>query len=133
VDEPRWMSRALVDAIHADQLRQHGGLRGVRDEHALDSALDRPRNRWAYEPDSDLATLAAAYGFALAKSHAYSDGNKRVAYMVMYTSLGVNGLEIVAPEPEVVRLMVDVASGECDEAGLAEWLRARTERLDLQS
>jgi death-on-curing protein len=130
VDEPRWISRRMVDAIHADQLQQHGGLRGVRDEHALESALDRPRNKWAYEPECDLAALAAAYGFSLARSHAYSDGNKRVAYMVMYTFLGVNGLDILAPEPEVVRLVVDLASGECDESELAEWLRSHTKPFE---
>ena len=112
-----------VDAMHYDQLQQHGGPFGIKDENALESALARPRHKWAYEPESDLCALAAAYGYGLANNHAYSDGNKRIAFVAMYTFLGVNGWEILAPEPQVVQLMVDVASGMCDEVELATWLR----------
>lgn len=123
VAEPRWLSRKLVDAIHLDQLRQHGGAAGVRDDHALESALARPRNRWAYRPDSDLATLAAAYGYGLAANHGYNDGNKRVAFMAMYVFLGLNGQELEAPETEVVEVMLALAAGDLGEAELADWLR----------
>ncbi|NIP87774.1 MAG: type II toxin-antitoxin system death-on-curing family toxin, partial [Gammaproteobacteria bacterium] len=78
------MRRRDCDAIHRDQLRQHGGVPGVRDENALESALARPRNKWAYDPDADLAALAAAYGYGLATNHGYNDGNKRIAFMAMY-------------------------------------------------
>jgi death on curing protein len=117
-----WLDRATVDAIHYDQLRQHGGLRRIKDENALESALARPRNRLAYEPGSDLFTLAAAYGFGLATNHAYNDGNKRVAFMVMYVFLGMNGWVIDAAEADVVPLMLDVAAGKCEEVRLADWL-----------
>ncbi len=120
---PVWLRRSDSDAIHFDQLRQHGGIPGVRDENALESALVRPRNRLAYEPDSDLAVLAAAYGYGLATNHGYSDGNKRVAFMAMYVFLGLNGWEIEAPEPEIVRLMLALADGRLDEKQLAVWLR----------
>jgi death on curing protein len=110
--------------MHYELLVRHGGLRGLRDENALESALARPRNRWEYEPDADLCTLAAAYGFALARSHCYADGNKRIALAAVYTFLGVNGLELDAPEPEVVRMLVDLASGEIEETQFASWLRA---------
>lgn len=119
----------MADAIHFDQLQQHGGIRGTRDENALESALARPRNRWAYEPESDLATLAAAYGYGLLMSHGFSDGNKRIAFLVMYTFLGLNGMEIVAAEADVVHLMLDVTSHRSDEAGLAAWLRAHLEPM----
>lgn len=112
-----------VDAMHYDQLQQHGGPFGIKDENALESALARPRHKWAYEPESDLCALAAAYGYGLANNHAYTDGNKRIAFVAMYTFLGVNGWEILAPEPQVLRLMVDVASNMCDEVELATWLR----------
>ena len=92
--EPRWLSRRLLDAIHLDQLREHGGSPGVRDENALESALGRPRNRWLYDPASDLATLAAAYGYGLATNHGYVDGNKRVAFMALYTFLALNGWRV---------------------------------------
>lgn len=69
MDEPIWLDRPVVDAVHLDQLREHGGLQGVRDENALESALARAKNKWAYESAPDLATLAAAYGYGLATSH----------------------------------------------------------------
>lgn len=109
--------------MHYDQMQQHGGLFGIKDENALKAALARPRHKRAYEPESDLCALAAAYGYGLATTHGYSDGSKRIAFVAMYTVLFVNGWEIVAAEPEVVRLMLDVASGACDEETLATWLR----------
>ena len=107
-------------------LTQHGGLQGVRDENALEFALARPRDKRAYEPDADLPALAAAYGFGLARNHAFKDGNKRIAFAAMYTFLGLNGLEIEAPEPAVVLVMIDVASSTCSEVQLAVWLREHT-------
>jgi hypothetical protein len=68
--EPRWVTRIVVDAVHFDQIREHGGLPGIRDEEALESALDRRRNKWSYKR-SDLADLAAAYAFGLARNHPY--------------------------------------------------------------
>jgi death on curing protein len=113
----------MVGAIHFDQRQRHGGKRGVRDEGLIQSALARPGSKWAYESRSDLATLAAAYGFGLAKNHGFVDGNKRVAFMVMYVFLGLNGYEINATEEEVVGLMRDVAIGETTEDNLAAWIR----------
>ena len=123
--EPRWVPRLVLDAVHLDQLREHGGLPGLRDENALQSALARPRQKWAYDPDSDFAQLAAAYGFGIASSHPYHDGNKRAAFLAMAIFLGLNGYEIEAQEPEVVTVMVALAAGRLTETELAEWLRAR--------
>jgi death-on-curing protein len=89
----------------------------------LESALDRPPNRYHDDPTADIAALAAAYAVGIAKNHAFIDGNKRTAFQVMYTFLGLNGLRIVASEAAVVNLMVDVATGNIDEAGLAGWCR----------
>jgi death-on-curing protein len=127
--EPVWLSRRMIESIHHQQIRQHGGGYGVRDEGLIDSALTRPQNRWGYSPESDLATLAAAYGFGLTKNHGFVDGNKRVGFMAMYVFLGLNGLEIDAPEEEVVTLMTEVASGGRSEDELAEWLRGRVAPL----
>ena len=113
-------------AVQADQVLQHGGSPGLRDEGLLESALERPRNRWHYEPDSDLVTLAAAYGYGLARNHPFVDGNKRVAFQVMYVFLGLNGTSITASEPDVVQLMLGVAGGSVAERALAEWLRNHT-------
>lgn len=129
-DEPRWVSRAVVDAIHADQIRQHGGAVGMRDDMALHSALDRAPNRWQLAPRSDLAELAAAYAAGIARNHPFVDGNKRTAFQTMFVFLGLNGLRLVAPQPEIVTLFRDVAEGAVDEAGLCEWLRSHTEHRD---
>ena len=121
--EPRWVSRTVVRAIHVDQIRQNGGPAGLRDPGMLESAMERPRNRWHYEPDADLAQIASAYGYGLARNHAFVDGNKRVAFLVMYVFLGLNGYRIEAGEPEVVAVMLGVADGSVEEQTLADWLR----------
>ena len=95
----------------------------MRDDGLIDSALSRPQNRWAYAKDVDLADLAAAYGYGLAKNHGFVDGNKRIGFMAMYVFLRLNGREIEADEPDVVRAMTAVASGEMGEDALASWLR----------
>jgi len=125
--EPRWLNRTVVDAIHADQLRQHGGLAAVRDENALESALARAKQKWSYGDKTDIATLAAAYGFGLARNHPYRDGNKRIAFLAMATFLGINGYEITASDSEVVTAMVALASGKLREPDLAGWLRQHHE------
>lgn len=121
--EPRWLSRVVVDAIHSDQLREHGGLPGIRDETVLESALARPRHRWAYAEERDLATLAAAYGFGLIKNHPYHDGNKRIGFLAIATFLGINGHDLNADDAEVVMEMLAVASGHVSEQALADWIR----------
>jgi len=121
--EPRWLNRTIVDAIHADQLRQHGGLAGIRDETALESALARPKQKWSYGDDRDLATLAAAYGFGLARNHPYRDGNKRIAFLALATFLGINGTELNATDAEVVTTMLSLAEGKLSERQLAGWIR----------
>lgn len=124
--EPRWVSRLVVDAIQTDMLLNHGGVPGLRDEDLLESALARPRQRFTYDATTDLAALAAAYGFGLARNHPYSDGNKRVAFVTMGMFLGLNGLEFTASETEVVTTMVALASGTVDEDTLADWIRLHT-------
>ncbi len=123
MQEPVWLNRRTVDAVHFDQIRQHGGSSGIRDEGALESALSRPRNKWAYEPESDLAALAASYGFGLAKNHAFFDGNKRVAFMAMYIFLGLNGLDLEVSEQQAVQVMLSMASSRINEKEVADWLR----------
>jgi len=126
VNEPRWLSKVSVLAIHSDQIKDHGGSLGLRDRGLLDSALDRPRNRFLHEPESDLYALAASYGFGIARSHPFMDGNKRVAFQAMYLFLGLNGLRIEASEEEVVTLILALASGDLDESELASWLRGQS-------
>ncbi len=124
---PIWLDRLIIEAIHFDQLRLHGGRSGLRDENALESALARPQNRSVYDTTADLAAFAAAYGFGLVSSHPFVDGNKRVGFLAMYVFLALNGVEIEAEEAEVVELMVAVADGRCHETGIAAWLRQHVE------
>lgn len=115
-----------MDAVHLDTLRSHGGLPGIRDENALESALARPRNRWAYSQRVDMAALAATYGYGIARNHPYRDGNKRAAFLCMWVFLGLNGLELEVPEAEAVAILVRLAAGEVTEATLAKWIRSHT-------
>ena len=121
--EPQWLRRAWVDALHFQQLKRFGGLFGVRDEGAIESALARARNQWEYADERDIAALGAAYGFGPTRSHGYSDGNKRVGFVAMAVFLELNGWELEAPEAEVVRIMLAVAAGEASEPELAGWVR----------
>jgi len=117
-----WLTSELVQAIHARQLRLFGGPTGLRDEGALESALGRPVNRAAYgEPD--LAELAAAYAFGIAKNHPFVDGNKRASLLALVTFLGLNNIEFEADEAQAVVMIRGLASGEIDEAGLTRWIR----------
>ncbi len=117
------MSRLVVDAIHADILATHGGLPGAGGNDLLEAALARPQQRYAYEADADLPSLAAAYGFGLARNHPYPDGNKRVAFVVLAVFLGLNSLDFIAEETDVVRTILGMAAGEIEEDDLAEWIR----------
>lgn len=130
--EPRWLVRAAVEAIHESLVRQFGGSHGVRDDGLLESALDRARNRWGYGASADIFDLAASYGVGIAKNHAFVDGNKRTAFQTMYVFLGLNGRRVTAPQPDIVTLMVDVATGSVDEVALAAWLRANTSARDTE-
>lgn len=119
------MERLVVETVQFDLVRAYGGMPGLRDEHGLESALARPRQRLSYEPASDLAALAAAYGYGLARNHPFNDGNKRVAFVTMGVFLGLNGREIEVPETEVVTVMLDLAAGELTQEQLADWIRSR--------
>jgi len=116
--------RVVVEAIHFDQIRTHGGLAGLRDEAALESALARPRNRWAYGRGADVARLAAAYAYGLARSHPFRDGNKRIAFLAAVIFLELNRYVLEATDEDVVARMVALAAGRLTEARLATWIRA---------
>lgn len=120
--EPKWITRDQAVALHSRQLRRFGGAPGLRDEGMLRSALGRPVNRWHYD-SADVCDLAAAYGFGLAKNHAFADGNKRVAFLTLMVFLRRNGTAF-APDPaHATAIMLAVAAGSISEAGLARWIR----------
>ncbi len=115
----------MLGALHDAQLREHGGSPGVRDEGLLESALARPRHKFAYGDRPDVAALAAAYAFGLAKNHGFVDGNKRMAFMAAYVFLGLNGYDLDAAEPDVATTIDQLAGGGLTELALAQWIRAR--------
>lgn len=122
--EPEWLSKDLMRAIHDEQLAEHGGGAGVRDDGLLDSALARPQNRLVYDAAADLATLAAAYAFGLARNHPFIDGNKRTAFVAAELFLDLNGMTLAASDEDCVLTMLRLAAGEIEEEAFAAWLRA---------
>lgn len=122
--EPIWLTEELVVAIHAEQLRKFGGPEGIRDTGMLGSALGRAPNKWGYG-ERDLAVLAAAYAFAIAKNHPFVDGNKRAAFLSMGTFLGLSGIRFIVPETEAAAAIIALAAGEISDDGLARWIRDR--------
>jgi death-on-curing protein len=118
----RWVSDKAVFAIHDAQLAEHGGMVGVRDKSILLSALARPQTLSAYGTP-DVADLAAAYAFGIARNHAFLDGNKRTAFVVAVVFLLKNGYNLIASDREGVTAMLAVADGSMPEAELAVWFR----------
>jgi death-on-curing protein len=122
MSEPFWLTAAMIVAIHDEQLAVHGGSAGLGDHALLESALDRPRNKWAYE-QAALPELAAAYGFGIARNHSFIDGNKRTALLAIYTFLGVNDVDFIVPEADAATIILALAAGEVSEDNLARWIR----------
>ena len=118
----KWLPKEAVLAIHVRQLAEHGGGTGLRDSGLLDSALQRPQNKMAYETP-DLADLAAAYAFGIARNHPFVDGNKRTALVVPRTFLVINGYQITAPKEDRLKKFLALAEGSLTEDALAEWFR----------
>ncbi len=120
----RWVGPEVTYAIHDRQLAEHGGLDGLRDRGAVESALARPQNLAAYgEPDA--ADLAAAYVYGLGRNHGFADGNKRTAWVVARLFLADNGHRVRFDPQDAVRIMEAVAAGTLQESALAEWFRQR--------
>ena len=122
MSEPVWLTAEIVIAIHEMQLAEHGGPAGIRDMGMLESALGRPQNKFAYG-ETDLAALAAAYGFGVARNHPFIDGNKRTSLMVIYTFLGINDVDFIVAEAEFATIILGLAAGEISEESLARWIR----------
>ncbi|WP_260703266.1 type II toxin-antitoxin system death-on-curing family toxin [Edaphobacter flagellatus] len=127
--EPRWISKASVLGIHSEQLTEHGGSIGVRDEGLLESALCKSRNVFAYQPDCDLARLAASYAYGIARNHPFIDGNKRTALVVAETFLRKNGIAIVSAPEEKYFTFLHLAEGTLSEEELAAWFRSHAEHI----
>ncbi len=123
-----WLTTDLVIAFHDEQLRIFGGPEGIRDAGMLESALGRPMNKFAYEA-VDMADLAAAYAFGIARNHPFVDGNKRAALLAIITFLGLNDIDFDVPEAEAAVAIQSLAAGDLSEAELALWIRDRLSGL----
>jgi death on curing protein len=121
MNEPIWVSKKAVLAMHAAQLAEHGGSEGIRDETLLDSALAKPLNVFAYANQPDIFRLAASYAFGIARNHAFVDGNKRTALVVSLTFLDRNGWDIVASKQDLYFTFLHLADGSLTEDELTAW------------
>jgi death on curing protein len=128
VRRPKWLATALVTAIHEEAIYEFGGRSGIRDPGLLESALDRPRNKLAHEPESTVFELAASLCVGLAKNHPFVDGNKRTALLAGRAFLFLNGYLLEPAEEDEVLTVVAVAEGSVTERELAEWMQRNSSR-----
>jgi death-on-curing protein len=128
-----WVREDVVLAVHLRQLAEHGGGEGIRDEGLLQSALARPQNLLAYgEPPPDIASLAAAYAYGIARDHPFVDGNKRTALIVARLFLLLNGMDLVATQEEKYSTFLALAAGELSEDDLANWVRTHLDSVSKE-
>jgi death-on-curing protein len=122
VNEPIWLEVEILIDLHAEQLALFGGPDGIRDQGMLESALGHPLNKFAYG-ETDLAALAAAYAFGVARNHPFVDGNKGAAFGAMIVFLGLNGIDFLVPPESATAIILALAAAEVDEEGLTRWSR----------
>jgi death on curing protein len=128
VQEPIWVDASVVLAVNDEQLAEHGGASGVRDPGLLESALARPRNRYAYDKAS-LHALAASYAHGIAKNHPFIDGNKRTSLVIAELFLNLNGIELTASDEAIVMTWLKLAAGDISEIGLEDWITENSRRM----
>ena len=122
MSEPVWLDVEILIDLHAEQLALYGVPDGIRDQGILESALGRPVNKFAYR-ETDIAALAAAYAFGIARNHPFVDGNKRAAFGAMIVFLGLNGIDFLVPPENATAMILALAAGEVNEDGLTRWIR----------
>lgn len=119
--EPKWLTLREIIVTHERQLARFGGATGVRDQGLLESALQRPINKWQYK-QAGWAELAAAYGYGIASNHPFVDGNKRVAFLALAGFLRKNGIAFSPTQEAATAVVLGVAAGEIGEDGLTRWI-----------
>jgi len=128
VKHPRWIDPRALLLLHQESLAGHGGLPELRDENALESALARPLNVNAYEPQADVARLATAYGFGIVRKHPFNDGNKRTGFLAIGLFLELNRFSLISDTVDAIETITRLAGGRLSEAALAKWIRERISR-----
>jgi len=130
VSEPTWINSRVIKAFHNRQINERGGLPGLRDEGLLLSALSRPENAYHYsDRKPDVAELAAAYGFGLAKNQPFNDSNKRTALIAMRLFLKLNGYDLAASPEDKYKTIIYVAASDITEDELAQWIRKNLKEI----
>jgi death-on-curing protein len=122
MNEPIWLDVEILIDLHAEQLALFGGPDGIRDQGMLESALGRPINKFTYG-EMDLAALAAAYAFGVARNHPFVDGNKRATFGAIIVFLGLNDIDFLVPPESATAMILSLAAGEVNEEGLTRWIR----------
>ena len=122
MNEPIWLDVEILIDLHAEQLALFGGPDGIRDQGMLESALGRPINKFTYG-ETDLAALAAAYAFDIARNRPFVDRNKRAAFGALIVFLGLNDIDFLVPPENATAMILALAAGEVNEEGLTRWIR----------
>jgi death-on-curing protein len=125
VIDPVWIELAVVLAIHDEQLAENGGQPSMRNRGLLDSALGRPRHKFAYG-ETSIVRLAASYGFGISRDHPFVDGNKRTSFVVVELFLELNGYALTASDAACVATCLQLAAGDLSEDQLSEWIAANS-------
>lgn len=124
-------SKGQVLRLHEAIIARSGGQGGLRDEGALESALAQPLVSFAgRELYPGIVEKAAALCFSLVRNHSFIDGNKRIGHAVMVVFLNLNGMTVKAGIDEQERIILGVAAGRVDRAGLVAWLEKCVVSLD---
>jgi death on curing protein len=134
--EPRWASQRALESLHSVSAAAFGGPAGVRDKGLLESAVAAPRNRFLHDPEADLAALAAAYGFALARNHPFVDGNKRISLLAIGLFLKLNDFTLAVEQVDAFNVIMRLAAGQLPEDELASWIRqhvSKQSRIDSKA
>ena len=125
---PHWINRTALVLLHAESLAEHGGLSGMRDEGALESSLARPQQLLTYQPNADIAQLAAAYCAGIVRNHPFNDGNKRVKFLALGLFLSLNRFDLLVGQAEAAETIFRLAAGKLSEKSLADWVRKHAVR-----
>lgn len=120
---PRWINKKALLLLHEESLSHFGGRRGIKDDGLLESALARPQNLLAYNPEADIFVLAASYAYGLARNHAFVDGNKRAAFLSIGIFLAINGYALKADQVDAIQTITALAAGSIEEKDIAAWIR----------
>ena len=126
MNEPKWLRKDMVLALHAMSIAEFGGSAGIRDDGLLESALDRPKNVFAYGDNPSISELAAAYCLGIIKNHPFLDGNKRAGDLAIRAFLRRNGHLYEPNEADEVVMIMALAAGKIDEEALTDWIAENT-------